>query len=50
MFGPENLIADEVMVDNQALINFLQGELNGTVGEEYADPYGSGRIIISGLE
>ena len=33
------------MLDNQVLINYLTGTLGGVVGEEYADPYGEGRIV-----
>ena len=29
-----------------ALINYIMDELGGVVGEEYADPYGQGRIVI----
>ena len=34
-----------VMIDNQALINYITQTLNGVVGAEYDDPYGQGRII-----
>ena len=36
------------MEDNQVLINYLVEGLGGNVGEEYADPYGQGRITIIG--
>lgn len=34
------------MLDNQALIGYLTEELGGTVGAEYSDPRGSGRIAV----
>ena len=46
MFAGCNLLLDEVMIDNQALINYIVNTLGGVVGEEYADPYGDGRITI----
>lgn len=45
-FMGNKLIADEVMIDNQILINYIRDELGGVVGEEYADPYGQGRVTI----
>ena len=45
MFMGCKLLQDEVMIDNQVLINYITGTLGGVVGEEYAQPYGQGRII-----
>lgn len=45
MFAGCNVLQDEVMLDNQVLINYITGVLDGVVGQEYADPYGAGRII-----
>lgn len=45
-FMDNKLIADEVMIDNQVLINYIRDELGGVVGAGYADPYGQGRITI----
>lgn len=45
MFAGCNVLQDEVMLDNQVLINYITGVLDGVVGQEYADPYGVGRII-----
>lgn len=45
MFGGCNVLQDEVMLDNQVLINYITGVLDGVVGQEYADPYGAGRIV-----
>ncbi|MBQ7137537.1 MAG: bifunctional metallophosphatase/5'-nucleotidase [Clostridia bacterium] len=39
------ILQDEVKLDNQVLIDYITGTLNGVVGEEYADPYGQGRIV-----
>lgn len=46
MFQGCNLLQDEVLIDNQVLINYIVDELNGVVGEQYANPYGEGRITI----
>jgi hypothetical protein len=35
-----------VKLDNQVLIDYITETLGGVVGEEYADPYGQGRIVI----
>ena len=46
MFSDCNMIAKEIALDNQALINYITGDLGGTVGEEYSDPRGDGRISV----
>lgn len=48
MFKGDKLLQDEVMLDNQVLINYITGTLGGVVGEQYADPYGEGRIVAVG--
>ena len=45
MFMECNLLVDESMLDNQVLINYISGTLEGVIGQEYADPYGQGRIV-----
>lgn len=40
-----HLLMDESMLDNQVLIKYITENLNGVVGEEYANPYGQGRIV-----
>ena len=35
---------ESVMLDNQVLITYITEGLNGVVGEQYANPYGEGRI------
>lgn len=47
MFPGSPVVLDEVLIDNQVLINYIVDELGGVVGEEYADPYGQGRIVIT---
>ena len=47
MFMGDPVLRDEVMIDNQVLINYIVDVLGGVVGEEYADPYGQGRIVIN---
>ena len=41
---PKTLLQNAVKLDNQVLIDYITGTLGGTIGEEYADPYGQGRI------
>lgn len=45
MFKGANLLIDETLIDNQVLITYITTELGGVVGEEYANPYGQGRIV-----
>ena len=44
MFKDVKLIKDCVMIDNQTLINYIEEELQGVVGQEYAAP--AGRISV----
>lgn len=46
MFQDNKVLRDCVMLDNQVLINYIVDVLGGTVGGEYVDPYGQGRITI----
>ena len=46
MFKGDPILQDEVLIDNQVLINYIVDTLDGTVGEEYADPNGQGRITF----
>ena len=46
MFQGDKLLQDEVMLDNQVLITYITENLGGVIGEEYAEPYGQGRITI----
>lgn len=45
MFQEDKLILEDIMLDNQVLITYITEGLDGVVGEEYADPYGQGRIV-----
>ena len=45
MFQGCTLLQDEVKLDNQVLIDYITGTLEGVVGEAYANPYGEGRIV-----
>ena len=45
MFQNDPILQDEVMLDNQVLINYITGTLEGNVGEAYTNPYGDGRIV-----
>lgn len=46
MFQGCTLLQNSVMIDNQVLINYIVDVLGGVVGEDYADPYGQGRITV----
>ncbi len=46
-FMDNKLLQDEVMIDNQLLMTYIRDHLGGVIGEEYADPYGQGRITIA---
>ena len=41
-----HLVQDEMMSDADTIMEYLQNHLNGKVGEQYANPYGDGRIVI----
>ncbi len=44
MFKGDKVLQDEVMIDNQVLITYIRDNLQGVVGEAYANPRGQGRI------
>ena len=46
MFAGAKLLQDRVKLDNQVLIDYITESLGGVIGDEYADPYGQGRIVI----
>ncbi len=46
MFDGNKVIKDNVMLDTQALSNYLTDVLDGVVGEDYKDPAGQGRITV----
>ena len=45
MFDGCKILQQSVKLDYQVLIDYFVDTLGGVVGEEYADPYGQGRII-----
>ena len=47
MFDDVPLLLDCVKTDNQMLIDYIVDTLGGVIGEEYADPYGQGRITFA---
>ena len=47
MFDGAELLLDRVKSDYQVLIDYITGTLGGVIGEQYKDPYGEGRIIIT---
>ena len=46
MFADNHFLSEDVMLDNQVLINYIVEKLGGSVGADYVDPYGQGRITI----
>ena len=46
MFAGAKLLQDRVKLDNQVLIDYITESLGGVIGDDYADPYGQGRIVI----
>ncbi|MBO5552058.1 MAG: bifunctional metallophosphatase/5'-nucleotidase [Lachnospiraceae bacterium] len=46
-FDGAEILTDDAGLDNQLLIDYITNELGGVVGEEYEDPYGQGRIVIT---
>ena len=50
MFHDATVVRENVKLDNQVLIDFMTGTLGGVVGEEYANPYGQGRIVSVNAE
>ncbi len=45
MFEGCEVLQNAVKIDNQILIDYIVDTLGGVIGEEYADPYGQGRIV-----
>lgn len=46
MFQDCELLRDEVISDVDLLSAYIQDNLGGSVGEEYSNPAGQGRITI----
>lgn len=47
MFKDANVLLESVMLDNQALIEYVTKDLKGVIGQEYANSEGQGRIVIT---
>ena len=45
-FDGAKIVQEKIMVDNHALIDFVQNKLGGRIGADYEDPYGQDRITI----
>ena len=50
MFDGCKVLQESVKLDNQVLIDYIQGTLGGVVGEGYDNPDGQGRIVSVGAE
>ena len=50
MFDGCPVLQDSVKLDNQVLLDYITDTLGGVIGEEYADPYGQGRIVAAEAE
>lgn len=46
MFKDAKMLHDCTMLDYQVIIDYITDHLGGVIGQEYADPYGEGRITI----
>ena len=44
MYAGANVLQNAVKLDNQVLIDYITGTLDGSIGAGYEDPYGQGRI------
>lgn len=47
MFDDAELLLDRVMIDNQALIDYIANDLGGVIGQAYANAEGDGRIVFA---
>ncbi|MBP3816134.1 MAG: bifunctional metallophosphatase/5'-nucleotidase [Firmicutes bacterium] len=45
-FNGATVINERIKTDSQALIEYIQGDLEGIIGTGYEDPYGEGRIVV----
>ena len=50
MYAGANVLQNAVKLDNQVLIDYITGTLNGNVGAGYEDPYGQGRIVAVNVQ
>ena len=47
-FSGAEVLQSQFKLDSQMLIDYIVDDLGGVIGEEYADPFGQGRIVITG--
>lgn len=40
------VVVENAGLDNQILIDYIVEDLGGTIGDDYSDPYGQGRITV----
>lgn len=45
-FDKSQILQDSIKLDNETLIDYIVDDLKGTIGSDYADPYGQGRITV----
>ncbi len=45
-FTSDPVLLDEIKLDYETVIDYIVNTLGGTVGEQYDDPWGEGRIVI----
>ena len=50
MYDGAPVLQQSVKLDNQVLIDYITGTLNGSVGAGYENPYGQGRIVALNAE
>ena len=46
MFRESEVLEDAEETDSELLLEYISSLENGMIGEEYADPYGQGRITV----
>ena len=46
MFRESEVLEDAEETDSEVLLEYISSLENGMIGEEYADPYGQGRITV----
>ncbi len=46
LFKGCKVVQEPGKLDNQVLIDYIRDTLKGTVGKEYSNPYGEGRIVV----
>ncbi len=50
MYDGAPVLQEAVKIDNQVLIDYISGTLNGIIGAGYENPYGQGRIVALNAE